>query len=199
MTKESTQTRDTIVNAALETLQTEGFAGATSRAIARRGGFNQALVFYYFGSLDNLLLAALEQTSAERLAHYREALDGAATIGEILERTKALNLEDRASGHVVVLAQLIAGCLTRPALAARVIVGVEPWREFTESTIERLVRGTALESAVPTAELADALVTYYLGANLLSALDGNAAGPQALLARISSAEPLLEALLAPAT
>ena len=199
MTKAQPQTRDAIVAAALETLQAEGFAGATSRAIARRGGFNQALVFYYFGSLDNLLLAALEQTSAERLARYREALAAATTLAEILERAKALNREDRESGHVVVLAQLIAGCLTRPALAARVIEGMQPWRELTEATIERLVRGTALEEVVPKAELADALVTYYLGANLLSALDGNAAGPQALLARVSDAEPLLSALLVPAT
>lgn len=197
MTKDQTPTRETIVTAALETLQTEGFAGATSRAIARRGRFNQALVFYYFGSLDGLLLAALEQTSAERLARYREALDGARTLGEIIEQARALNREDRESGHVVVLAQLIAGCLTRPALSARVIEGVRPWRELTESTIERLLRGTALEAVVPTAELADALVTYYLGANLLSALDGSAAGPQALLARVSEAEPLLAALLAP--
>jgi AcrR family transcriptional regulator len=199
MTKDQTQTRDTIVNATLETLQTEGFAGATSRAIARRGGFNQALVFYYFGSLDSLLLAALERTSAERLARYREALAGATTLGEIVEQAKALNREDRESGHVVVLVQLIAGCLTRPSLAARVVEGVEPWREFTKSTVERLLRGTALESVIPIAELADALVTYYLGASLLFSLDDSVAGPQALLARVSEAEPLLAALLIPAT
>src|SRR4051812_20509028 len=135
MPKVQTPTRDAIVAATLETLQTDGFAGATSRAIARRGGFNQGLVFYYFGSLDNLLLAALEQTSAERLARYRAALDEAETLGEILERAKTLNREDRESGHVVVLAQVIAGCLTRPSLAARVIEGVQPWRELTEATI----------------------------------------------------------------
>ena len=51
-------TAQTIVKAALETLREEGFAGASSRAIARRGGFNQALIFYHFGSLANLLLEA---------------------------------------------------------------------------------------------------------------------------------------------
>jgi AcrR family transcriptional regulator len=40
MIKSSAQgTRHQIVEAALATLKEEGFAGATSRAIARRGGF----------------------------------------------------------------------------------------------------------------------------------------------------------------
>src|SRR5438045_5842115 len=45
MTKKKT-TRDQILEAALKTLAEDGFAGATSRAIARRGKFNQALVYY---------------------------------------------------------------------------------------------------------------------------------------------------------
>ena len=48
-------TAQTILTATLETLRDEGFAGATSRAIARRAGCNQALIFYHFGSLESLL------------------------------------------------------------------------------------------------------------------------------------------------
>ena len=72
-----------IVDAAVATVKAEGFAGSTSRAIARQGGFNQALIFYYFGSLEALLLAALEQASEERLARYRAAVadvDSLATL-----------------------------------------------------------------------------------------------------------------------
>ena len=67
-------TKQRVVAAALETLREEGFAGTTTRAIARRGGFNQALVFYYFGSMDALLLAALDSTNEQRLEAYRSAL-----------------------------------------------------------------------------------------------------------------------------
>src|ERR687898_1620633 len=78
-------TKQQIARAALEALRTEGFAGATSRAIARIGGFNQALIFYHFGSLDNLLLAALDLTSEERMTRYRAALDGASTVEELVQ------------------------------------------------------------------------------------------------------------------
>ncbi|TMK57251.1 MAG: helix-turn-helix transcriptional regulator, partial [Actinobacteria bacterium] len=77
-------TAQTIADAALETLREEGFAGATSRAIARRGGFNQALIFYHHGSLERLLVAALRQTSEQRLERYREAVAGASTLDELI-------------------------------------------------------------------------------------------------------------------
>src|SRR5688572_31369531 len=77
-------TAQTIVKAALETVREEGFAGASSRAIARRGGFNQALIFYHFGSLEGLLVAALRQTSEQRLARYRAAIGPIDTLEELV-------------------------------------------------------------------------------------------------------------------
>src|SRR6266545_2541069 len=69
-------TRARLVEAAIETLKAEGYAGTSARAIARAAGLNQALIFYYFGNLTGLLLAALDETSARRLTRYREARDG---------------------------------------------------------------------------------------------------------------------------
>ena len=63
-------TRRALVHAAIETLKSEGFAGASARAIADRAGSNQGLVFYHFGSVANLLLAALDAVSADPLPRY---------------------------------------------------------------------------------------------------------------------------------
>jgi len=57
-TGRSAATKRSLVAAAIETLKTEGFAGASARAIAARAGCNQALIFYHFGSVVTLLLAA---------------------------------------------------------------------------------------------------------------------------------------------
>src|SRR3954465_13331502 len=102
MTKKMT-TKEHIVESALRTLAEEGFAGATSRAIARRGGFNQALVFYHFGSLDSLLLAALDKSSEERLARYRELVREADTLDELVEVAAKAYKEDRAGKHIAVV------------------------------------------------------------------------------------------------
>src|ERR1700685_2617149 len=71
----STETRRVLVEAPIPALKEDGYAGASARAIAERAGSTQGLIFYHFGSVANLLLAALDSVSAERLAHYGAALE----------------------------------------------------------------------------------------------------------------------------
>jgi AcrR family transcriptional regulator len=197
MTKTTAQTtRGQIAEAALAALRAEGFAGASSRTIARIGGFNQALIFYHYGSLENLLLAALDLTSEQRLTRYREALDGATTVEELVHAARRIYREDSESGHVAVVAQLVAASLARPELAERVVERVEPWLEFCEQAIRKLVAGSPFEDALPIRELAHGLVSFYLGANLLTHLDG-AARTDALFERAEALAPALASVIRP--
>jgi AcrR family transcriptional regulator len=164
-------TRQRLIEAGLETLKTAGFAGATSRAIARAAGVNQALVFYYFGSLDGLLLAALDATSEARLARYREAVASVESVDDLLRTARNLFREDQEVGHITVVAQMVAGSLARPALAPEVLARMEPWLELCREAFVRVLG----EGQLPTSELADAAVTFYLGLNLLTHLDADRA------------------------
>ena len=188
-------TRQQIAHAALAALRTEGFAGATSRAIARIGGFNQALIFYHYGNLENALLAALDLTSEERMGRYREALDGASTVEELVQVARLIYREDSRSGHVAVVSQMVAGSLARPELANGVLERIEPWVEFCEHAIRKVVAGTPLEDVLPIRELAYGLVSYYLGANLLTHL-GGATRTEALFERVEALAPALASALA---
>lgn len=112
--REPRGTRAALVEGAIETLREAGFAGASARQIARRANCNQALVFYHFGSVHDLLLAALEDISARRLSAYRGRLENAATLTDLIDGARSvLALFDRAS----VLAALIdlTGGLTTPS------------------------------------------------------------------------------------
>jgi AcrR family transcriptional regulator len=164
-------TRQRIVEAALETLKREGFAGATSRAIARAGGFNQALIFYHFGSLDSLLLAALDHTSAQRLERCRKAVDEAETVEELLSVAVGIHAEDRATGHTTVVAQMIAGSVARPELAPEMIARMEPWIDLCEQALVKGFERLAVSVPLPTRDIAYAVATFYLGVNLLTHLD----------------------------
>ena len=171
MQREPEGTRDQILAAALATLREDGFAAATSRAVAARGGFNQALVFYYFGSMDALLLAALDRTSEERLAAYRAALADARSLDDVVTMATRLYREDRDSGHIDVVSQMIAGSIARPELAPQMIERMQPWIDLSEEVLGRVAGETPIGAAIPTRELAYAVVTFYLGANLLTHLD----------------------------
>ena len=188
-------TRNQILRAAFDTLEDKGFAAATSRAVAERGGFNQALVFYYFGSMDALLLAALDWTNERRLNAYRAALADAKTLDEVLATAARLFEEDRESGHVTVVSQMIAGSVARPELAPETLKRMQPWLELCEQTLERVLGTSPLAQALPTRDLAYAIVNFYLGANLLTHLEGDRARADELLARLRELEPLASGLL----
>jgi AcrR family transcriptional regulator len=198
MTKKSARrgadaTRDQIVEAALETLAKEGFAGASSRAIARRGGFNQALIFYHFGTLDSLLLAALDRTSGQRLEQYRAAVEEVHSLDDLIAVAARAYAEDRESGHMAVVAQMVAGSVARPELAPAVLARMEPWLELADEALTRALAGAPAFAQLPVRDLAYAIVTFYLGVNLLTHLDADHARTDAVFARLEALAPLLNA------
>src|SRR5215469_15501069 len=72
--QQSADVRAALVTAAMDALREAGYAGASAREIASRAGCSQALVFYHFGSVNDLLLAALDEVSSRRMAAYRGLL-----------------------------------------------------------------------------------------------------------------------------
>ncbi len=188
-------TKDRIVEAALETLKDEGFAGTSARAIARRGGFNQALIFYHFGTLNDLLLAALDSTASKRMERYTEALAGAGRIEERIQVATELYREDLERGHITVISELIAGSLSRPDLGPEVVARVEPWVELVEGIIREVVAGSVLEGMIQPRTLAFAVVALYLGVDLLSHLDHDVSQAVALFETAGRLASLLEPVL----
>jgi AcrR family transcriptional regulator len=191
VTERAEQTRAALVAAAQETLKQEGFAKTTARAIAQRAGVNQALVFYHYGGVNELLLAALEASSAERLAVYRAALADATTVEIAIERMTDLYREDIAGGHVTVLAELVGASLAHPDLAPQLLERMEPWFAFSRETIERLLGGTPLAQLVPAREASFVVVALFLGLNLLNRLDPGGEETQQLFDALRRAAPLL--------
>jgi len=182
-------TRERIVEAALQTLKDEGFAGASSRAIARAGGFNQALIFYHFGSVEDLLLAALDKTSAERLERYRAEVGKANTAEQLAAVAAEVYKEDRDQGHMTVVSQMVAGSVAKPELAKELLARMEPWIDLCEEALRKALAQTPAPQVVPLRELAYAVVTFYLGLNLLTHLDDRQR-TEALVARLQLLAPL---------
>lgn len=173
-------TKQRIVEAAFQTLKDEGFAGTSARAIARRGGFNQALIFYHFGTLNDLLLTTLDKTSSDRMARYRDSMGKALSVDEKIQTATRLYREDLASGHITVISELIAASLARPDLGPEVVARMEPWIVFAEAVITDLLAGSMFEATVNPRTLAFAVVALYLGVDLLSHLDHDNSRAEAL-------------------
>jgi AcrR family transcriptional regulator len=176
----SNATREALVGAAIATLKDVGFAGASAREIAKRAGCNQALVFYHYGSVVNLLLAALDEVSRQRLERYRPLVAGATSLTELVNTAATIFREDLEGGHMKVLAELIAGTSSTPGLATEVALRIEPWRAFARDAIGQGLRSTPLAQVIDIDAVAHAVVALYLGLEMLAQLDGDPAPAQTL-------------------
>lgn len=165
-------TKDRIIDAAFRTLRDAGYAGASARAIAATGRFNQALIFYHLGGVDEALLVALDRSNEARLARYRKRLGAIDSLPEFADAARALFREDIDSGHVKVLAELVAAGAANPELGRQVAARVEPWMAFTRETFERITAGTPLAALISAEDAAYALTSLYLGMELLNNLSG---------------------------
>ncbi|MBA3689997.1 MAG: TetR/AcrR family transcriptional regulator [Actinobacteria bacterium] len=173
-------TKARIVQAAIETLRREGYAGSSARTIAAAGGFNQALIFYHFGSVRDVLIAALDRTSDERMEAYRIAAAEATDLGELTKVAGRIYREDLASGHVKVMVELIAGASSDPQLAPAIVARIEPWIAFAGEEVARIGAGSVLAGMVPSQDAAYAIVALFLGLEMLSHLEGDTARTQRL-------------------
>ena len=167
--KPDTKTR--ILDAAMETLHTRGFSGATARAIADVGGFNQALIFYHFGSVNDLLLAAVDRLSDAQRARYRERIEGISTLSELVSAAEDLLPQDVEDGSMTVLAQMLSSSLESPEQRDALKLRFEPWIELLEDAVGRVSTGTPYEKLIPRAELARMMLGMFMGMSMFTELD----------------------------
>jgi DNA-binding transcriptional regulator YbjK len=121
-TEKGERRRTALVAAAAELLRAGGFDAVRHRAVAEKAGLPLASTTYYFGSLDDLVLAAVERSGRDELAEVRAGLDALAAdagAGELVELAldQLLGRESRQSPEAVILRyERFVGAGRRPYL-----------------------------------------------------------------------------------
>ncbi len=65
----------------------------------------------------------------------------------------------------------------------------EPWIDFVEQTLERVIGGSPLARLMPPRDLAHATITFYLGVNVFTHLDADRSRAEALFDLAGRARP----------
>jgi AcrR family transcriptional regulator len=185
----SARTKERLVIAASTVLRTAGYGGASARVIAKAADVNAALVFYHFGSVDQLLLAALDRSSAERMAQHRATVADVRTLEALVEAAEQIYRDDVEGGHITLFTELVAAALARPELRRPLIERAEPWVDFIEETLNRVLAGSPLGRLTPPRDLANAAITFYMGANLFTVLDPDRSRTQSLFSMLHRVAP----------
>ena len=118
-------------------------------------------------------MAALEASSLRQLAAYRETVQGVTSASEILDVLRTRLAEDLASGHVKVLAELIAAGTSDSALREKVRELFEPWMALSAETVTGILAASGLDAVLPGEQVAFAVVCLILGVQQFVTLTGD--------------------------
>ncbi len=183
-------TRSRLLDGALETLRTKGIAGASARSIAAAAGVNQALVFYHFGSVHELLATACAEASRERVASYAEQFDAVGSLAELLELGMRIHQREQAEGNLIVLAQLLAGAQSDPELAAPTMLALNRWIDVVEQVLHRVLASSPFLDVLDIPGLARAISAAFVGLELYDGVDRP--GAEAALSAIAQLGALID-------
>ena len=180
------ETRSRIVAATLATLKSEGIVGTSARNIAKAGDFNQALVFYHFGSVDDLVIAAVSSMSCDRIDRYRPRLESVSSLTEMVGVARELHAEDVANDNMKVFTQAFAGAVGNSEIGPKLYAELQPWTDLVTETVDRVLADVPAAAAIERASLDPALVVV-----------GRSAAPRPLVPGLSVVRRLVDRLGCP--
>jgi AcrR family transcriptional regulator len=177
---------EAFLDAAERLLVREGAAGISTRQLAREAGQNHGLVHYYFGSVDELLVQALERFTERVLERQRAMYEAEAPFAEKWRTAVSFIEQDLEAGYPKVWAELEALAWDKPDLRDRLNSVNEAWRSLLRDALGEAVSEYGLDQSGFSAEALAALVMQFnkgllnerlLGfdrghAELLEAIDG---------------------------
>ncbi|WP_163507647.1 TetR/AcrR family transcriptional regulator [Fodinicola acaciae] len=168
-------TKQRLIDGAMAALREHGIAGVSARTIATAAGVNQALVFYHFGSVDQLLATACQVASKARVDAYRERFAAATSLRDLLDVGRDMFDAERELGNVSVLAQLLAGAQTDQKLAEPVAAALRLWTNEIEGVLRRLLAHSPVAEVADIPGLTDAVAAAFVGLELFGGVDDAAA------------------------
>ena len=157
------QTRERILEAARQRLVEEGYARLSTRQIAAEAGVNHALIHYYFGTKDQLVIAVLDEANRRLLARQTAMYDTPGGFAEKWARARAFYEEDLASGFVRLQMELWAASLSNPELRAVFLPRLLAWRRVVRDAVRDAVAHYELDLPVSPDMVADWICTYWGG------------------------------------
>jgi AcrR family transcriptional regulator len=185
-----------IVDAALHTLISGGYAATSVRSIAATGGFSPALVFYHFGSVDALLLTVLDRASTDRLARYEARLEPVANLRSLGAAMEELYAEDLRLGQLTAVQEIVGAMAFDPVLGVEISSRMQPWMTFAERLAARIIAGSPLAGFVDPAVIGSAVVALYMGLEIVARMrGGDSGGSSALMTTLVQAAPWIDQLL----
>ncbi|QFG22183.1 TetR/AcrR family transcriptional regulator [Actinomadura sp. WMMB 499] len=132
-------TRTALLDATEELMLEEGYAAVTTRRIGAKAGMNNALVFYYFGTVDNLFVELFRRGAERSLERLERALRSPQPLWAFWELTHDF------SGNALIM-EFTALANHRKAIRTEIATYSRRFRVLQLETLPRVLEGYGVDS-----------------------------------------------------
>ena len=141
-----------LIEATIQIMHDEGYAAATSRRVAANAGVKQALVYYYFPTMDDLFLEVLKVGADQALEQMRSAL----MADDPLRALWRINSDCR---RTVLNTEFMALANHRKAIGAELRAYAERVRDIETAAVALVLRANGVDvTAYPPVAIAMLIV-----------------------------------------
>lgn len=130
--REDSAAREAILDATEQVLRDKGHAALSSRQVAEVAGLKQQLIYYYFRTMDDLVLAAFQRRTTLSMRRFEAVLASDQPLHDLCDMI--FN-----STHARLTMEYMALALRKEALRAEVVRFTEETRSMQDALMERLL------------------------------------------------------------
>lgn len=164
--RDATATRTRLIDAARAITCETGVTGASARVIAAHAGVNQALIFYHFHTVLELIAAASNHFVDQAVARYRDALAEVSTIDGLVTLARELHERENDTGNVALMTQILAAAGQDPVIRRAADYATATWTMQTRVALAQVLAGTTTGHLINIDGLADLVTASLIGLEL---------------------------------
>ena len=159
----SSETATRILQATYRRLASDGYARLNMRDVASEAEVNHALIHYYFGSKDQLVIAVLDEANRQLLKRQKQMYQTPGDFAAKWAQARAFYEEDLASGFVRVQLELWAASFSNAALREQFVPRFMAWHRVIEDAVREALAHYRLELPVSPEAIATWIVDFWIG------------------------------------
>lgn len=186
MGKESAENRTLLIETAERLLSEEGYAAITARNVAKAAGLKMPLVYYYFETMDELILEVIRKSSARRSKLFIQAMNAKDPLKSLWELHR-----DHTKG--ISTTELIALANHREAIRTEAVAAARHFRTLQIEAVEQQLKSRGIDTdtypAAGIVTIVTALTRAKAQDTVLDVIEGYAEAVQLIENIIASLTP----------
>jgi AcrR family transcriptional regulator len=159
----TSETAERILQAAYQRLVAGGYAKLNMRDVAAEAKVNHAMIHYYYGSKDQLVIAVLDEANRRLIERQMQMYDTPGDFAAKWAQARAFYEEDLASGFVRVQMELWAASLSNDGLRERFVPRFMEWRRVIEHAVRDALSHYQLDLPASPEAIATWISDFWVG------------------------------------